>query len=137
MDRSGATFAARRRTYAHYPDHFAFSVWFWWLPAGTRTRILRRRRHQPDHLDCDRPVVVKGHLKRCARWAPAGSGAVGNRLYAKNGDFPHVAARAPPPRNQTSKLEKTTVGAKITWSRGFMVKISGNHLVITFPNRKP
>ncbi len=28
--------------------------------------------------------------------------------------FPTSPARVPPPRNQTSKLEKTTVGAKIT-----------------------
>jgi hypothetical protein len=36
----------------------------------------------------------------------------------ENGDFPHVAAWVPPPRNQTSKLEKTTVGAQTT---GFVV----------------
>jgi hypothetical protein len=41
------------------------------------------------------------------------SGPVG-RGYMQNGDFSHVAARVPPPRNQTSKLEKTTVGAKVT-----------------------
>jgi hypothetical protein len=35
----------------------------------------------------------------------------------QNGDFPHVTVRVPPPRNQTCKLEKTTVGAKITGFR--------------------
>jgi hypothetical protein len=42
--------------------------------------------------------------------------------YVQNGDFPHVAARVPPPRNQTSKLEKITVGPKITGSRGVVGK---------------
>ncbi len=57
--------------------------------------------------------------------------------YTQNGDFPHVAARVPPPRNQTSKLEKTTVGAKITGLPGVVGKISGNHLVITAPEVLP
>jgi hypothetical protein len=49
-------------------------------------------------------------------------GARMNLVYVQNGDFSHVAARVPPPRNQTSKLEKTTVGAKITGSRGVVGK---------------
>jgi len=55
----------------------------------------------------------------------------------QNGDLPHVAVRVPPPRNQTSKLAKTTVGAKITGSTGVLGKISGNHLVITAPDVLP
>jgi hypothetical protein len=57
------------------------------------------------------------------------SGAQGSD-YVQNGDFPHVASWVPPPRNQISKLEKTTVGAKITGLRGVPGAISGNHLVI-------
>jgi hypothetical protein len=56
-------------------------------------------------------------------------GVQGN-VYVQNGDFPHVASWVPPPRNQISKLEKTTVGAKITGLRGVAGAISGNHLVI-------
>ncbi len=63
-------------------------------------------------------------------------GHTGKWLYVQNGDFPHVAAWVPPPRNQTSKLEKTTVGAKITGFRDVAGTISGNHLVIRFPSRE-
>ena len=59
--------------------------------------------------------------------SPFGRAGSGN---VQNGDFPHVAARVPPPRNQTNKLEKTTVGAKITGFWGIAGTISGNHLVI-------
>jgi hypothetical protein len=51
--------------------------------------------------------------------------------------FPTSPPRVPPPRNRISKLEKTTVGAKITGLRGVPGKISGNHLVITAPDVLP
>jgi len=123
--------AARRRTYADHLDYFVVGVWFWWLSAGTGTRILRRRRDQPDYLNCDHSVAVEGHLNGRPEWAPS----LGARrcVYKQNGDLPHVAVRVPPPRNQTSKLAKTTVGAKVTGSTGVLGKISGNHLVITAP----
>jgi hypothetical protein len=49
----------------------------------------------------------------------------------KTAIFPTSPARIPPPRNQTSKMEKTTVDAKII---GFGVSrgtISGNHVVLS------
>ena len=118
----------RRRTYADHPHYFAFGLWLRGLPVGTGNGILWRRRRQPDYPDRDHPVAVEGHL----RGAPAGARPRGRAEggYGQNGDFPHVAAWVPPPRNQTSNLEKTTVGAqdyRVLERRGI---ISGNHLVI-------
>jgi hypothetical protein len=48
----------------------------------------------------------------------------------KTAIFPTSPARVPPPRNQTYKLEKITVGAQITGIREQSGEISGNHVVI-------
>jgi hypothetical protein len=54
------------------------------------------------------------------------------RVNVQNGDSPQNAAWCPPPRNQSSNLQKITVGAKITGFRVYLGQISGNQSVIIF-----
>src|ERR1700693_5025779 len=57
------TLPRRRNIHADHSHYFAIGVRIWWLPPGSRPRLLRRRWHQPDHSNRDHSVAVEGYLK--------------------------------------------------------------------------
>ena len=110
-----------------YSHHFAAGFWIRWISPGTRARLLRWRRHQPDHSDRDHSVALESHLTICryghggvlqvdAAWgeSPIKSAGRTGGLSIANGDFPRIAAWGPPPRNQINHLQKITVWANNT-----------------------